>query len=906
MASSSAAVVSSGDSDSCRKQNLGVRITDGTISATENSEIDSSGFSRNTESELKYISDNSIEISYTESSALLPSSARLRSCDIFIGFTGCKPALLRFVKWLRAEVEFLGVSCFAADRSHCRDAVEHNIVETAMNAATFGVVLVTKKSFSNPYSIYELKSFLGKKNLVPIFFDLGPGDCLVSDIIEKQGEVWEKHGGELWKFYGGVEKEWKEAVNGLLHMNGLEAHSGNWRDCILEAILLIGTMLGRNSVIDRVKRWKERVEKEEFLFPRNEFFVGRKKELLKLELILFGDVKGDGESGCFEIKTSHRRKHSVEGRSRSKGNIEPRVENQQEERGKGKEPMLRKEFEKEIQMEHCECPETLCQIQKGKGVGTQTSRKKYANLKHGKGVACVSGERGIGKTELLLEFAYRFAQRYRMVLWVGGEARYIRQNYLNLFRLFEVDVSIDKQLCLERNRPRSFEELEDEAIRRVRKELMRDIPFLILIDNLEDEKDWWDAKNVMELLPCFGRESHVIISTCLPMILNLKPLRLSYLSGMEAVSLMKGSLKSFSMADIDALRDIGEKLGRHTFGLALVGGILSELRIDPHGLLDAINKMPFKDFTCTSGEDQLSRCYPFLMRLLDVCFLLFDRVDKVALRMALASGWFAPLPVPVSLLTLASSEVLKEQPGSNLREKCLNFLNFKFIMSKSKRSVMESSNMLVRTGFARSTTKRGLIFFHEIIKFYACKRDGSGTAHAMFSAVNSMSFHSEYTEHIWAASFILFKFGTDPAIIKPKVPELVSFIGQLALPLAKYIFNNYSRCNAALELLRKCIEALEAVEESVISQLDKEQEKSSCWGSTCPYLYREISLLKATLLETRAELMLKGGEYEIAEQLSQAATNIREAFNGSSDQKSRSSCDSIDHLLRPQSNAPYK
>ncbi|KAG6477502.1 hypothetical protein ZIOFF_066769 [Zingiber officinale] len=36
-----------------------------------------------------------------------------------------------------------------------------------------------------------------------------------------------------------------------------------------------------------------------------------------------------------------------------------------------------------------------------------------------KGVACVHGPTGIGKTELWLEFAYQVSQSYKMVLWVG-------------------------------------------------------------------------------------------------------------------------------------------------------------------------------------------------------------------------------------------------------------------------------------------------------------------------------------------------------------------------------------------------------------------------------------------------------------------------------------------------------
>ncbi|KAG5526780.1 hypothetical protein RHGRI_032894 [Rhododendron griersonianum] len=56
---------------------------------------------------------------------------------------------------------------------------------------------------------------LGKKNLVPVYFDLGPDDCLVRDMVERRGELWEKHGGELWLLYGGLEKEWKDTVSAL-------------------------------------------------------------------------------------------------------------------------------------------------------------------------------------------------------------------------------------------------------------------------------------------------------------------------------------------------------------------------------------------------------------------------------------------------------------------------------------------------------------------------------------------------------------------------------------------------------------------------------------------------------------------------------------------------------------------
>ena len=79
-----------------------------------------------------------------------------------------------------------GIACIAADRAHYRDSRSHDIADRALSSLTFGVVIVTRKSFANPYSIEEFRTFLARKNLVPLFFDLGPEDCLARDIIEKR------------------------------------------------------------------------------------------------------------------------------------------------------------------------------------------------------------------------------------------------------------------------------------------------------------------------------------------------------------------------------------------------------------------------------------------------------------------------------------------------------------------------------------------------------------------------------------------------------------------------------------------------------------------------------------------------------------------------------------------------
>eukprot|EP01018_Ginkgo_biloba_P034257 Gb_12687 [translate_table: standard] len=906
-------------------------------------------------------------ISFARTSASLSSSARLRSCDVYIGTHGQKPSLLRFTKWLRAELELQGIACFAADRARYTDSRSHEIADRVINSATFGVVIITKKSFANPYTIEELKIFLGRKNLVPLFFDLSPGDCLARDIIEKRGELWEKQGGDLWMLYDGEEKEWKEAVEGLSRVDEwkLEAYTGNWRSCVLRAVSLLGTRLGRRSVAEREKVRKQRLEREEYPFPRNAGFVGRKKELLDLEAILFGKTDGDDDDDeIFDLKIRPKKRDCVIVRKRSDsdrskkwvdagedGQIERRRMSESDrlkdaeegglterrkseadrwaikgeekhsqggdkaESSKGKELVIWKESEKEIEIQRGRSSQkTKDRRHRSRTMhrARYTRMSKDLNTSYGRGIACVSGESGIGKTELLLEFAYKFSQRYRMVLWVGGEARYLRQNYLNLCLFLGLDVSTGTQIGSEKCRNRTFEEQEMEAFQRVRKELIRDIPYLLVIDNLESERDWWDGRDILELLPRFGGTTHVIISTRLSRVMNLEPLKLSYLSSMEAMALMKGNRRDFSILELDALRVIEERLGRITLGLGLVGTILSELPITPSRLLDTINRVPLRDISWGIREDSTLKNHPFLMQLLDVCFSILDHADepkKLASRMALVSVWFSPHPIPISLLAVAAHKLPERTNGLQVWKKCLHAVGCCCGVSQARKSETEASAMLIRFGFARSSSRQGWVHIHEIIQLYARKKGGNSAARAMFQGISNRGTISLHSEHLWAACFLIFGFGNDPVIVEPKVSELLSFTKRGVLPLAIHAFTAFSRCHAALELLRLCTNALEAAEESFVSEVPNWLNRSLCWrrpGHTDTqldeYLWQDVTLLKASLLEIRAKLMLRGGQYDGGEELCRACISIRTVMLGADHPDTVTAQETLAKLVRCRTN----
>ncbi|CAI9775727.1 unnamed protein product [Fraxinus pennsylvanica] len=836
------------------------------------------------------------------------SSNRLRSCDVYIGYHGQKPSLLRFINWLRAELEIQGLSCFVTDRARCRNSHKHIIANMAMDGCTFGGVILTRKSFRNAFTIEEIQFFSSKKKFVPIYFDLGPDDCLVRDIIEKRGELWEKHGGELWLLYGGLDTEWKDALSALSGVDEwkLVANDGKWRDCILRAVTLLASRLGRRNIVDRLTKWREKAEKEEFPFPRNENFIGRNKELSELEFMLFGDVSGDAEQDYFELKAKPRQKSLTIGSGRS-NSVDDTQRDQERERSKrkGKQPVEWRESEKEIEIQSTEFFKPRKRTPNVKNIGKHR-RRRLMKVVCGKGIACVSGESGIGKTELILEFAYRFYQRYKMVLWIGGENRYFRQNYLNLWPFLEVDVGVENYR--EKSQTNSFEDQEEAALARVRKELMRNIPFLVVIDNLESEKDWWDGKLVMDLLPRFGGETHVIISTRVSRVMNLEPLRLSYLSGVEAMSLMQGSAKDLSIAEIDVLRVIEEKLGRLTLGLAIVGAILSELPITPSRLLDTINRMPSRDMTWSGRENKLLRRKTSLLQLFEVCVSIFDHADNgsrsLATRMVLASGWFAPAQIPVPILALAARKIPEKQPHQRLWKKILCSLTCIFTSSYARRSQAEASYLLLRFNIARSCTKEGYIQFNELIRLYARKRGIAGVAQAMVEAIISRGSINHHSDHIWAACFLLLGFGRDSKAVKVKVSQLLFLVKAVILPLAMRTFNNFSRCSTALELLRLCTDELETADQAFLTPVENWFDRSLCWkqiqtqAQLTPCLWQDLALARATVLETRAKLMIGGGKFDIGDDLIRKAIFIRTSICGDNHPETISAQETLNKITK--------
>ncbi|KAL4618327.1 hypothetical protein ACB092_06G002100 [Castanea dentata] len=831
-------------------------------------------------------------ISFAKGQVSPASNAKLRSCDVYVGFHGQNPNLVRFSKWVKSELELQGIACFVADRAKYSDTQSHEIADRVICSATYGVVIVTNSSFLNHLSLEEIRFFAQKKNLIPLFFDTGPAEIV--DLVNCNS----------------IDKECKEAIDGLVKSNEfkLEASEGNWRSCVSKAAAILRAKLGRKSVAERdvvVEGF------EELPFSRNRFFVGRDKEISEIETLLFG---------CGECQEQDCSLQATKGGEAS-GQSEGLADEESDvvisrggryislEMGKSKEPTLEAWVEPVLGRNS---------FKRSNNKYKKSKSGNYRSL--GSNVICINGVAGIGKTELALEFAYRYSQRYKMVLWVGGEARYFRQNILNLSLHLGLDVSADVEK--ERGRIRSFEEQEFEAFKRVKRELFRDMPYLLIIDNLETEKEWWEGKDLHDLIPRNTGGSHVIITTRLSKVTNFDAMQLLPLPLSDAMVLIRGRRKKDYPADeLEFLGKFDEKLGRLSFGLWLIGSLLSEIAIGPAALFEAINQVQLNEGSPCSNisitEEQYCKNNPFLMKVLHFCFAVLQqtngRRNLLASRMLLVGGWFAPAPISSSLLATAA----KNMPAlGNRLKKWTSCLALTFgcctscLASQTWKSEEDSGLILVKLGLARRAIKQSgcWIQIHPITQVFAKRKEGLQAAKATVQSMRRAGNPLINSDHLWASAFLVFGFKSEPPLVQLKAIDMVFYIKRTALPLAIHAFTTFSRCNSALELLKVCTNVLEEVEKSFVSQIQDWCHGSLCWKNKLQgsqrvdeYVWQDVTLLKATLLETRAKLLLRGGHFDSGEDLCRTCISIRTVMLGHNHAQTLAAQETLAKLVRMRS-----
>ncbi|XP_073126190.1 uncharacterized protein [Henckelia pumila] len=820
-------------------------------------------------------------ISLTKGSVSPASNVKLRSCDVYIGFHGQNPNLIRFCKWLKSELEVQGIACFVADRAKYTDNQSHDTADRVICSVTFGIVVVTSYSLRNHLSLEEIRFFSQKKNLIPLFFDTDANE--IASLFHPSSD----------------NKECKEALEGLMrcHDFKLEANDGNWRSCVSKAAQILTGKLGRNSAGDN------EVEMfEEIPFPRNRYFVGKEREVMEIEAAFFGF--GDYlEQECV-----------------MEGNCGGKL-GQSEGLADGESDAYTVQGDKYISLkvESCKEPNLEAWVEPLIGKNSPKCKKsKSRKNKSGGGIVCINGSPGVGKTELALEFAHQYSQRYKMVLWVGGEARYLRQNILNLSLKMGLDVTADEEK--DRGRIRSFDEQESEAFKRFTREIFRDLPYLLIIDNLESESEWWDGKDLHDLIPRNTGGTHVIITTRLSKVMNFDTMQLQPLPPSDAIALVTGRRrKEYPATELGFLRKFVEKLQGSSFGLWVIGSLLSELAVTPSALFEAVDQIQFEEnAVCSSlstADQQFCRNNPFLIKVMSFCAAVLQQASGsrnfLSSRMLQAGAWFAPAPVLVNSLAAAANSIESTKTKHAKWIRCLK-LNVPccsgYLTRQTWKTEEDSALLLVKLGLARRANRQPgcWIQLHPITQLFGKRINGLIASKATVQGIWKTGNPVANSDHLWASAFLVFGFKSEPSLVQLKAIDMVLFIKKTAVPLAIRAFTNFSMCNSALELLKVCTSVLEEVEKSFVSQI--QGHKSICWKKgpqsnqkVDEYVWQEVTLLKAILLETRAKLLLRGGHFERAEELCRTCISIRTVMLGHNHAQTLAAQETLAKLVRMRS-----
>ena len=253
----------------------------------------------------------------------------------------------------------------------------------------------------------------------------------------------------------------------------------------------------------------------------------------------------------------------------------------------------------------------------------------------------VQGMGGVGKTQLAVEFAYRYGRYFRGVHWLDArDPGGLEAQVADCGREMGLPNWPDKQ---------------PEQVARTLNAWAETGPRLVVLDNLEEPRA--AAEWLARLAG--GAAARILITarrSSWPRDLGLVPLRLEVFSPEESLAFLRRYLDPSRAADAE-LAALAERLGRLPLALKLAGCYLeghSRLKVP-----DYVNKLAdaLADRSMEAQRDDQGRPWSDQDRDLLACFMLsWERVTDAAARRVFAlAGWCAPnQPIPPKVLERAA------------------------------------------------------------------------------------------------------------------------------------------------------------------------------------------------------------------------------------------------------------
>jgi len=238
----------------------------------------------------------------------------------------------------------------------------------------------------------------------------------------------------------------------------------------------------------------------------------------------------------------------------------------------------------------------------------------------------VAGMGGVGKTQLAVEFAYRYGRFFHGVHWVNCQQ--------------EAAIGAEVAACGERMCLPYWPEKLPEQVARTLDAWCRGGPRLVVLDNLEEvdpAREWLGRLS--------GGAVRVVVTARRrnwPRDLGLDPLRLAVFSPPESRAFLREYLGEERATDAELDR-LAERLGRLPLALELAGRYLEGLpRLTVEEYLDKIEDV-WADPSMQDWNKKLGSPTGHDLDLAKTFALSWERVeDETARRVFLMLGWCAP------------------------------------------------------------------------------------------------------------------------------------------------------------------------------------------------------------------------------------------------------------------------
>jgi hypothetical protein len=243
-------------------------------------------------------------------------------------------------------------------------------------------------------------------------------------------------------------------------------------------------------------------------------------------------------------------------------------------------------------------------------------------------VQALHGIGGVGKTQIAIEYAHRFARTYDLAWWVASQPALIGDQFAAL---------ADELDC-------AGADLGTKQVRvAVLRELRKRDGWLLVFDNAEDPED------LREWLP--SGNGHVLITSRTPGWGDIAtPVEIDVLARVESVAMLRERVAGLGEAEADQL---AERLGDLPLAMAQAAGFMAGSGITAAGYLALL-----KTRTREALDEGRPGDYPMSLAAATTLSVgqLADK-QPVAAELASLCAFLAPEPIPQEMLTSAAAEL---------------------------------------------------------------------------------------------------------------------------------------------------------------------------------------------------------------------------------------------------------